>query len=122
LQIGYRIAGLPEGRFGPELPVAIWEGAGEIRSDGGEWQKVDQPLALAGHRFRLRHNGLKTYLLVALRQPGSMSCVPIRTVARSQAGTVAILQGIVLWPHWSTNGEGHYELTIETGDMDQDPA
>ncbi|MGZ8753706.1 MAG: alpha-amylase/4-alpha-glucanotransferase domain-containing protein [Acidimicrobiia bacterium] len=122
LQIGYRIAGLPEGRFGPELPVAIWEGAGEIRSDGGEWQKVDQPLALAGHRFRLRHNGLKTYLLVALRQPGSMFCVPIRTVARSEAGTGAILQGIVLWPHWSTNGEGHYELTIETGDMDKDPA
>ena len=122
LQIGYRISGLPEGRFGPELPVAIWEGAGQIRSDGGEWQMVDQPLALAGHRFRLRHNGLKTYLLVALRQPGSMFCFPIRTVARGEAGLMTILQGIVLWPHWSTNGDGHYEMTIEIGDVAKDPA
>ena len=83
---------------------------------------VDQPLALAGHRFRLRHNGLKTYLLVALRQPGSMFCIPIRTVVRGEAGLMTILQGIVLWPHWSTNGDGHYEMTIEIGNVAKDPA
>ncbi len=116
MQIRYHLSGLPEGRFGPELPVNVWEGAGEIRADGGKWQAVDQPLTLAGHRFRLRHKGLETYLLVALRQPGAMFCAPIRTSVRGDEGFTSILQGVVLWPHWSTNGDGHYEMTIEVGE------
>jgi len=116
LQIGYQVAGLSGGRFGPELPVSVWEGAGEIRVDGGKWQKVDQPLAMSGHRFRLRHSGIETYLLVVLRQPGSMFSVPIRTVVRRDAGLTSILQGVVLWPHWSTSGDGNYEMTIEVGE------
>jgi alpha-amylase len=120
LQIGYRIERLPEGRFGPELPVTVWEGAGEIRADGGSWQNIDQPLSLAGHRFRLRHNGINTYVLVALRQPGALFCAPIRTTVRGDAGFISILQGVVLWPHWSTTGEGHYEMTIEIGDIAPD--
>ena len=117
IQVGYRIAGLPEGRFGPELPVSVWEGVGQIRADGGSWQEVDQPLTLAGHRFRLRHNGIKTYVLVALRQPGAMFCTPIRTVVRGDDGFTSIHQGVVLWPHWSTTGDGNYEMTIEIGDV-----
>ena len=120
LQIGYRIAGLPPGRFGTEVPVSVWEGVGQIRVDGGPWQQVDQPLTLAGHRFRLRHNGINTYVLVALRQPGSMFCTPIRTVVRSNDGLTSILQGVVLFPHWSITGDGHYEMTIEIGDVPLD--
>jgi alpha-amylase len=120
LQIGYRIAGLPAGRFGPELPVSVWEGGGQIRADGGPWQEVDQPLTLAGHRFRLRHRGIDTYVLVALRQPGSMFCTPIRTVVRGDEGFASIQQGVVMWPHWSTTGEGHYEMTIEIGHVAPD--
>lgn len=120
IQVGYRIAGLPQGRFGPELPVSIWEGMGQIRADGGSWQKVDQPLTLAGHRFRLRHNGINTYVLVALRQPGSMFCAPVRTVVRGDEGFTTIQQGVVLWPHWSTTGDGNYEMTIEIGDVSPD--
>jgi hypothetical protein len=116
LQIAYQVAGLPAGRFGPELPVAVSEGAGEIRVDGGQWQNIDQPLALAGHRFRLRHNGIQTYLLIVLRQPGSMFSIPIHTVVRGAAGFASILQGVVLWPHWSTSGAGNYDMTIEVGE------
>ena len=115
MQIRYHLSGLPEGRFGPDLPVTVWEGAGEIRADGGRWQALDEPLTLAGHRVRLRHTGLETYLLVALRQPGAMFCAPIRTVGRGDEGFTSILQGVVLWPHWSTDGTGHYEMTIEVG-------
>ena len=117
LQIGYQVAGVPAGRFGPELPVAVWEGVGQIRVDGGPWQDVDHPLALAGHRFRLRHSGIKTSLLIVLRQPGSMFSIPIRTVARGEdGGFTSILQGVVLWPHWDTSGTGGYEVTIEVGE------
>ena len=117
LRIGYQIDGLSAGRFGPELPVAVWEDAGEIRVDGGQWQKVDQPLTLSGHRFRLRHTGIKTYLLITLRQPGSMFSIPIRTMVRGDDGFVSILQGVVLWPHWSTSGDGSYDMAIEIGEM-----
>ena len=113
LQITYQIAGVPAGRFGPELPVSVWEGAGEIRVDGGAWQRVDQPLALAGHRFRIRHNGLKSSILIVLRQPGSVYSIPIRTKTRVDGGVASILQGIVLWPHWSMDGDGKYEMTVE---------
>ncbi len=120
LQIDYHISDLPEGRFGPEFPVAVWEGAGEIRADGGPWQSVEQSLSLSGHRFRLRHNGIKTYVLVALRQPGSMFCTPIRTVVRGDDGFTSILQGVVLFPHWSIPGAGHYQMTVEIGDVAPD--
>ena len=113
LQIGYQVAGVPAGRFGPELPVAVWEGAGQIRVDGGPWQDVHHPLSLAGHRFRLRHSGIKTSVLIVLRQPGSLFSIPIRVAARGDAGVAHISQGVVLWPHWSTSGEANYEMTIE---------
>lgn len=113
LQIGYQLTDVAAGRFGPELPVSVWEGAGEIRVDGGAWQQVDEPLALAGHRFRFRHSGTRSSILIVLRQPGSMFSIPIRTETRGDTGFNSILQGIVLWPHWSTSGDGKYEMTIE---------
>lgn len=113
LQIGYQVAGVAAGRFGPELPISVWEGAGQIRVDGGPWQHVDQPLALSGHRFRFRHDGNKSSILIVLRQPGSVFSIPIRTMTRSDVGITPIWQGIVLWPHWSTSGDGNYDLSIE---------
>jgi hypothetical protein len=115
LQIGYQVADAA-GRFGPELPVAVGEGAGQIRADGGPWQGTDQPLALAGHRFRFHHSGIKTSILIVLRQPGLMFSIPIRTETREGTGFASLMQGIVLWPHWSTGGDGAYEMTIEVGE------
>jgi alpha-amylase len=113
LEVEYRIAGVPAGRIGPEIPVAVWEGAGQIRVDGGPWQDLADPMALAGHRFRLRHSGLKTSILVVLRQPGSVFVMPIQTKTRMDDGLTTVTQGVVMWPHWSTDGDGNYELSIE---------
>lgn len=122
MRIGYQISDIPAGRFGPEIPVSVWEDVGQIRVDGGPWQQVDQPLALAGHRFRLRHSGIKTSIVVVLRQPGELFSIPIRTVTRNDEGSESILQGIVLWPHWSTSGDGNYEMTIEIVEMAVEPS
>jgi len=34
-------------------------------------------------------------------------------MTRSDVGVTPIWQGIVLWPHWSTSGDGNYDLSIE---------
>ncbi len=122
LRVAYQLTGAPPGRFGPEVPVSVWEDAGEIRVDGGPWHSIGQPLALAGHRFRLRHTGLKVFLLIVLRQPGSVFSIPIRTTTREDTGHASIFQGVVLWPHWSTGGEGSYEMTIEVGEAAEETA
>jgi alpha-amylase len=120
LDVEYQISGVPAGRFGPELPVAVWEGAGHIRVDGGSWQEIGEPLALHGHRFRLRHSGIRTSLLVVLRQPGTVFAFPLRTETRGDAGLASVTQGVVLWPHWSTDGDGTYQLSIEVVPMEDE--
>lgn len=122
LEVAYQVAGVPAGRLGPELPIAVWEGAGQIRVDGGPWQDLDEPLSLAGHRFRLHHRGIKTSILVVLRQPGTVFAVPIRTLTRVDEGLSTVTQGVVLWPHWSTDGDGIYELTIEVASAETESA
>jgi hypothetical protein len=45
-----------------------------------------------------------------------MFSIPIRTETREGTGFASLMQGIVLWPHWSTGGDGNYEMTIEVGE------
>lgn len=118
MRLEYHLADVPEGRFGPELPIAVWERAGHLRVDGGPWHEVANPLSLAGHRYRFWHSARNTTLLISLRQPGELFAIPIRTVVRTEDSFTTILQGVVLWPHWSTSGQASYEMTIDVGDSD----
>ncbi len=115
LEVSYRLTGLPAGRFGPQLPVAVQEGGGSLRVDGGAWHRLETPLRLGGHRFRLRREGVPG-LTVSLRMPGELYTAPVRTLSRSQDGVDEILQGVVLWPHWRAGGAGSYQLRIEVAD------
>ncbi len=99
LRISYRLEGIGPGRLGPELVLAL-DGA-RIRADGAAWRDVDGPISLAGHRFRLAAGDRQ--LLV-----GSM--IPADCFVRPVPG------GVVVWPHWATDGTGTFDL-----DLDLDP-
>ena len=116
LSIAYHLEGTPPGRFGPLLPISVWEGAGELRVDGGAWRPVDEPFMATGHRFRFRHAGRGTQLIVSLPTPGDVFSTPLDTTAQTESGhRESVRQGIVLWPHFTTDGSGVYEVTIITG-------
>jgi hypothetical protein len=112
LEAVYEIDGVPSGRFGPELPVSVWEGAGRLRAAGQE-VPVDAPAAWEGSRFELLHEGLGAAAGVELDPPGTLWAFPLRTAAMSEAGAERVTQGIVLWPHWVTGGAGVYRVAVE---------
>jgi len=118
----YEISDLPDCRFGPEFPVAVWRDVGSLRVDGGAWQMVDMPMALPGHRFRFRHEGRKNEILITLRQPGELFVLPLTTAIRSEVGYEELQQGILLWPHWVRPAGGTYRLTVEVLDVAEDPS
>ena len=112
LEATYRIDGLPAGRFGPEVPISVWEGAGLLRA-GGREVRVDGPVAADGSRFELVHAGLGTVVAAELDPPGVLWGFPLRTSSMSEAGLEHVTQGIVLWPHWVTGGAGVYRVRLE---------
>ncbi len=102
--------GLPsmKGRFGPELPVAAE--TLEVRADGGVWQRVERPIEVSGHRFRLR--GGPADLVVASPKPATMFVFPLVTGFQGPDGIEQITQGFIAWPHWLDPADGNHELTI----------
>ncbi|HSR44691.1 MAG TPA: alpha-amylase/4-alpha-glucanotransferase domain-containing protein [Acidimicrobiia bacterium] len=119
--ITYEIDDLPECRFGPEFPIAVWREAGSLRVDGGAWQAIDKPKAVSGHRFRFRHEHRMREILIALRQPGELFVLPLTTTIRNETGEEDLQQGILLWPHWIRPRSGLYRLTVEVLDVAQEP-
>lgn len=83
-------------RVGPEIPILMDPASTAIRVDGGSWTDADAPLALMGHRFRLR-DGERTMLISAGR-PTEMYLRPLDGI------------GIVAWPHWPTTGDARYDV------------
>ncbi len=117
LHLDYVLDGASSGRFGPRLPISVWEGAAELRVDGGDWTNLDEVGSFLGHRFRFRHQGRGLEVVISLPVPGELFTIPIRTLSQDENGeAVEILQGVELWPHFNTSGTGHYTLTIEIGD------
>jgi hypothetical protein len=101
LTVRYRLEGLPPGRFGPEIPLALASGTPRVRVDGGAWVEMGEPLALAGHRFRVADDDRQVLL-------GSPT--PAGLFARPVPG-----HGVVLWANWVTPGSGRYEATVAIG-------
>ena len=96
LRLRYEAEGLPEGRLGPRLNLAL--GRVRARADGAEWMPVTDPMTLSGHRFRL--DGPRAQILA-----GSM--IPAECALRPHD------DGVVVWPSWVTSGSGVYELTLD---------
>ncbi len=117
LELDYVLDGATSGRFGPRLPVSVWEGAAELRVDGGNWTNLNAVDSFFGHRFRFRHAGRGLEVVVSLPVPGELFTTPVRTRSRNEDGEeVEILQGVELWPHFNSAGTGHYKMTVEIGD------
>ncbi len=113
LAVAYHLDGAERGRFGPLIPISVWEGAGQVRIDGGPWRDVDEAFMATGHRFRFKHEGRGTQLIVSLPIPGELFSLPIDTTMRDERGTVHVVrQGVVWWPHFTTDGSGVYEVTM----------
>lgn len=83
-------------RFGPEVPV--WMEAGRLRVDGGEWLPTDEPLAVTGHRFRLTEGDRS--LLISSPRPCELFLRPLPG------------RGLMVWPHWVTQGDATYRVTF----------
>ncbi len=115
--LSFELDDLPDCRIGVEFPVAVWQGAALLRVDGGPWQHVDMPMALAGHRFRFRHEGRSAEILLDLRQPGELFVLPLTTENRMEAGREELQQGVLLWPHWVRPHSGRYRMTVEVLDV-----
>jgi hypothetical protein len=113
LRVAYRLAGFPEGRFGPELPISVWEEAGRLQAEQADWLETEEPLQVRGRRFTFRHEGRKTVVTIELDRIGALYAVPLRTISKSEAGYDRIMQGVILWPHWEVEGEGRYRLKVE---------
>jgi hypothetical protein len=120
--VTYELDEIADCRFGPEFPVAVWRDAGSLRVDGGPWQAVDMPTALAGHRFRFRHEGRGNEILISLRQPGELFVLPLTTASRTESGHEELHQGVLFWPHWVRPTAGTYRLTVEVLDVADGPA
>jgi hypothetical protein len=101
LTVRYHLEGLPPGRFGPEIPLALAAGTPRVRVDGGAWVEVGEPLALAGHRFRVVDDDHQ--VLVGSPTPAGLFVRPVPG------------HGVVLWAHWVTPGSGRYEATVAVG-------
>lgn len=114
-EVRYRLKGFPEGRFGPEVPVSVWEGAGKLQADD-DWHELEEPIALDGDRFTFLHEGRKTIVTLSLRPGGVLYAFPLRTISKSEAGYDEIMQGVVLWPHWRVEGTADVRLRLEVGD------
>lgn len=96
LRLRYEADGLPAGRLGPRLDLAL--GRSRARADGAEWIPVTDTTSLTGHRFRL--DGPRAQVLA-----GSM--IPTECTLRAHD------DGVIAWLHWSTTGAGIYESTID---------
>src|SRR5690606_15389422 len=83
-------------RMGPELPLR--PAAPRLRVDGGPWRDAGEPLAVSGHPFRLAADHHST--LVSALRPCEM-CVHPR-----EGG------GLVVWPHWLTDGTRTYHISM----------
>ncbi len=98
LHLVYRVNGVTRGRIGPEFALSLPET--QLRVDGGEWRPLDEhPIAVEGHRFRLKGSDGRMVLFSAL--------TPAEAFVRSTAG------GVVVWLHWVSPGEGTYELDVD---------
>lgn len=116
LEVQYQLAEAQSGRFGPRLPISVWDGAAEMRVDGGAWMSLDEIRTLLGHRFRFRHTGRDLEVVVSSPMPSELFIIPIRSQSQNENGMPEdIFQGVELWPHFNTSGTGTFELTIEIG-------
>jgi hypothetical protein len=96
LALEFAVAPTEPVRVGPEIPLNL---AGvRLRADGGEWMAVEDPVAVAGHRFRLADDD-RTMLVASPR--------PCELFVRPLAG-----RGVVIWPNWLTRGRGTYRLAL----------
>lgn len=117
IQLEYVFDGAEPGRFGPRLPISVWEGAAEMRIDGGSWTKLVEPERFLGHRFRFRHTGRDLEVVISSPIPAELFTNPIRTLSRNENdATEEILQGMELWPHFTSAGTGTYQLTVDIGE------
>lgn len=121
LELTYEIEEAPAGRFGPELPVAVWEGAARLRVDGGDWLDLQDSGAITGHRFRFEQTGRGTQVVIDLRLPGAMFYAPLVTAVRTEQGFTDVFQGVILWPHFLTGGSGTYTMSISIVDAAPPP-
>lgn len=83
-------------RMGPEFPLRLR--TPRIRVDGGQWRDATEPLAVSGHRFRLVDDD-HSILISALR-PCELFVHPLES------------GGLVVWPHWLTDGTGTYHISM----------
>ncbi len=84
--------------IGPELPVWLDATTADLRVDGGTWIPLAEPVAVSGHRFRLRQG--ERSLLAASSRPASLFVRPLPG------------RGLVIWPHWPTEGATSYQVTF----------
>lgn len=96
LTIELTLPGAEPMRVGPELPVNL--AGAQVRADGGAWVDADEPVALAGHRFRIS-DGQRS-LVLATPRPAELFVTP------------APDGGYILWPHWVTADGGTYRISL----------
>ena len=119
VEVRYEFEDIPEGRFGPELPVSVWQGAARLRVDGGDWSETVGLVAESGHRFRFQHIERAIQVVVNLRLPGAIYVAPLITDIESETGAEAIFQGVVLWPHFLVEGSGSYTVSVTIQDVEE---
>lgn len=84
---------------GPEMRVAFGDHP-RYRLDGSPWTEITGPLALAGHKLRVADADGRQLLASSLN-PCSIFIRP---------GVEG--RGLVIWPHWSSDGTGDYRLEV----------
>ena len=117
VELTYDMTGAPTGRFGPELPIALWDGAGRIRVDGGPWTDIEGRASHTGHRFRIEHTGRRVQVVIDLRLPGTLDLQPIVTPVRTERGTESIHQGVIAWPSLFIEGDGTHSVRVSIVDV-----
>lgn len=83
-------------RLGPEIPLNFT--GVRLRADGGDWVEATEPVAVAGHRFRLTDG--ERAMLIAVPRPCELFVRPLPG------------RGVVVWPHWMTRGGAAYRLAF----------
>jgi hypothetical protein len=99
LRLTYEMDGVPVGRIGPELKFAF-DPEARVRVDGSEWSSMTEPAALAGHKIRIADERHQVVL---------SSLTPLSVFGRPGVDG----SGLVVWPHWATDGGGTHELTVD---------
>lgn len=99
IDLEYRMEGTGPGRVGPELRLAIGPDA-RLRVDGSDWMDLEEPVAIAGHKFRIT-DGINQLVLTSLT-PCSVFLRP------GVEGT-----GLVAWAQWTTAGTDSHHLLLD---------